>query len=148
MTETLVVVSFLIQRDDKALLVQETEDDIRETWCFPGGKLEQGETIGAGAKRELLEECGMRLISFGIIRIYEDIRDNILGMRLHLWVNAEEIRGAKLNNDVITTGWFSKVEIKEMYEKGMIRPGKFHAPEILDFLANKPIDGKVTTLET
>lgn len=52
MTETLVVVSFLIQKDKKVLLVQEAEEGIRGKWCFPGGKLEQGETITAGAERE------------------------------------------------------------------------------------------------
>lgn len=147
MTGTLVVVSFLIKKGEKTLLVQEAENDIKGKWCFPGGKLEQGETITKGAERELLEECGMKLISFGLIRIYEGIRNNRLRIRLHLWTNAEVVEGARLSDDVLDIGWFTRDEIKTMFEKGMIRPGVYHETEISDFLDKKPFDGKVVVLK-
>jgi ADP-ribose pyrophosphatase YjhB (NUDIX family) len=148
MTEALVVVSFLIQRGSKVLLVQEAEEEIRGRWCFPGGKLEQGETITKGAERELLEECGMKLISFGVIRIYEAIRNNILGIRIHLWANAEPIKDAKFSHDILNIGWFTHNEIEEMLKTKLIHPMVFHETEIKDFLDNKPHDGKVVILET
>jgi ADP-ribose pyrophosphatase YjhB (NUDIX family) len=147
MTETLVVVSSLIERGDKVLLVQETEKEIRGKWCFPGGKLEQGETLEKGAERELLEECGMRLMSMSIIRIYEGVRDNRLGLRIHLRVHGTEIEDHKLSDDVLRTGWFTRQELKEMYASDQIRGGKYHQQEIVDYLNGIPVNGSIVLLE-
>ncbi len=43
------------------------------TWTMPGGKLDFGETLEAGAKREVLEETGITLNKIDIICINQDI---------------------------------------------------------------------------
>ena len=144
MTETLVVVSFLIEKEDKVLLVQEAEAKIRGQWCFPGGKLEQGETIQKGAERELLEECGMSLTSMSIIRIYEGTRDSKLGIRIHLRANGDPIPGAKLSEDILSATWFTKSELKVMHQAGKTRHGIYHQQEITDYLNNVAAGGVIT----
>ncbi len=148
MTETLVVVSFLIEKDCKVLLVQEAEDEIREQWCFPGGKLEQGETIQKGAEREMLEECGMSLTSVSIIRVYEGVRDNKLGVRIHLKATGGPVEGSVLSEDIIYTSWFTKEELRKLHMSGKTRKGVYHQREISDYLNDIPANGVIVTLES
>jgi len=42
------------------------------TWTMPGGKLEYGESFEDGAKREVLEETGMRLRDAKVIGVNND----------------------------------------------------------------------------
>lgn len=82
-----------------------------------------------------------------MIRIYEGVRDNKLGIRLHLLAKAEPIEGAKLSDDILSIGWFEYGEIEKMYKGNLIRPGVFHETEIRDFLDRKPQDGSIVILE-
>lgn len=52
----------LVNEEGKVLLLLRTETDEFEPgkWCFPGGKVMQGETPKAGALRELEEETGLK----------------------------------------------------------------------------------------
>jgi len=43
------------------------------TWCFPGGQLEWGETIFSCAKREVKEECGLTIEPVDIISVNDDM---------------------------------------------------------------------------
>lgn len=45
----------LFKSGGKIFLVKRGDDG---SWAVPGGKLEEGETPEAAAKREVLEECG------------------------------------------------------------------------------------------
>lgn len=43
-------------RDNQVLMVRHRVNG-KEHWCLPGGSLQEGETLEAGALRELAEEC-------------------------------------------------------------------------------------------
>jgi len=68
-------------KDGKVLLGKRHEDPEKAssllhgegTWTMPGGKLEFGETIEAGAQREVLEETGIKLNKLDVICLNQDI---------------------------------------------------------------------------
>ncbi|RDD39921.1 8-oxo-dGDP phosphatase NUDT18 [Trichoplax sp. H2] len=56
---TYIVGGVLIE-DDKLLMIQEAKKSCRGLWYLPIGRLETGETLEAGAQREVLEESGIK----------------------------------------------------------------------------------------
>lgn len=55
-----VAVGVLIQADGRFLLTSRPRGKVYEGyWEFPGGKLEQGESVAQALRRELLEEIGV-----------------------------------------------------------------------------------------
>ncbi len=54
-----VGVGAIVIHAGRVLLVQRGIDPSRGLWAIPGGSLELGETIQAGAEREILEETGI-----------------------------------------------------------------------------------------
>jgi ADP-ribose pyrophosphatase YjhB (NUDIX family) len=58
----------IIKRDGKLLLLQHQKKGARY-WVLPGGRLQAGETLEAGLKRELREELGLRSVHVGALVI-------------------------------------------------------------------------------
>lgn len=60
MSDRLEVVAGLIRRDGCYLLARRMKDDaIGRIWEFPGGRVEEGESLEAALLRELQEELGV-----------------------------------------------------------------------------------------
>src|SRR5947207_71965 len=59
--------------DTRALIVQRAQQPNAGRWGFPGGVLELGETVTAGAMRELLEETGIAAKPAGILDVHDAI---------------------------------------------------------------------------
>lgn len=63
-SESIVAVKGVIQRDGKILLIQRAkEDTMGGFYEFPGGGVEEGESITETLKRELFEEVGFEEVS-------------------------------------------------------------------------------------
>lgn len=58
-----VGVAVLVQRDGRVLLGRRQGAHGAGTWALPGGHLEFGESIEGCARRELLEETGLQILS-------------------------------------------------------------------------------------
>ncbi len=71
----------LVLRDEKVLLGKRHEDPEKADslmhgegkWTMPGGKLEFGESLEEAAKREVLEEAGIKVRKLDVISISNDI---------------------------------------------------------------------------
>ena len=72
--ETRIVLTGILKDDDLLLAVKRNENDdtFPGAWEFPGGQLEEGETIKEGLFRELKEELGISLDAKPIITNYTD----------------------------------------------------------------------------
>jgi 8-oxo-dGTP diphosphatase len=57
-----IISAAIIEMEDKILIAKRPKDKkLANKWEFPGGKLEQGETIEQCLKREVLEELGIEV---------------------------------------------------------------------------------------
>ncbi|MGE5271514.1 MAG: NUDIX hydrolase [Thiohalocapsa sp.] len=59
--------------DTRALIVQRAQQPNAGRWGFPGGVLELGETVAAGAMRELKEETGIDAEPSGILDVHDAV---------------------------------------------------------------------------
>lgn len=65
----------LVCRENRLLLVERGRPPGQGLWGFPGGKLEFGESLMAGAARELREETGISAEFFELLPPLESISD-------------------------------------------------------------------------
>jgi 8-oxo-dGTP pyrophosphatase MutT (NUDIX family) len=83
------------------LLMQERDEHAPvwpDTWCFPGGGLEPGETPREGAVRELAEETGIRLAPEGVSDLGElEVESPNGRFRYHVFVAPTELGNADVD---------------------------------------------------
>ena len=103
-------------RDGQVLLVRRANPPDAGRWAFPGGKIEQGETIPDAAIRELREETGVRAKALGVFTAVDDFdRDDGGTLRRHFiliavlcrWVAGEPVAG----DDARDARWFGLEEL-------------------------------------
>jgi len=68
-----VGVSVGVWRGGEVLLVERSGDPSGGLWSFPGGHLEWGETLEDAARREVVEETGLRITLAGVPLVHEVI---------------------------------------------------------------------------
>ena len=91
--ETRIVLTGILKDNDLYLVVKRNNNDdlFPGAWEFPGGHLEDNETIFEGLKRELKEEIGYDLVSKPIITNYSDsIKNNIHKIELDFFINVNK----------------------------------------------------------
>ena len=102
--------------DARGLIVQRAQQPNAGRWGFPGGVLELGETVGAGAMRELLEETGVVAEAAGILDVHDAIHRDAQGrVQFHytliavrgIWCAGEGVAG----DDAAAVAWVSRAEI-------------------------------------
>ncbi len=75
--------SVIVEDARGRILMQQRRDD--GTWSYPGGRLEVGETLEDCARRETLEECGVRVGAMELLGVFS-------GPELdHVYPNGNEV---------------------------------------------------------
>lgn len=69
----LVGVGALIVEDGRVLLIKRGKAPLLGEWSIPGGMLELGETVRAGAEREALEETGLVVHAAELLGVFDRV---------------------------------------------------------------------------
>jgi ADP-ribose pyrophosphatase YjhB (NUDIX family) len=103
--------------DTRALIVQRAQQPNAGRWGFPGGVLELGETVAAGAMRELLEETGILAEPAGVLDVHDAVsRDEEGRVQFHYVLIA--VRGlwrsgdGEPADDAADCAWVSRADIE------------------------------------
>lgn len=70
-------------RGDEVLLIKRGNPPRQGQWSLPGGRLEWGETLQAGALRELAEETGCQAEILGLV----DVVDGVMTTRHYIMID-------------------------------------------------------------
>ena len=129
-----IIVGGVVKKDGKYLLVQEAKKECKGKWSIPAGHLEPNEAIVEGAKREILEECGLEVEITGILHVRKNSE----------WVNiafSTNIIGGEIRFDkkeILDAKWFSLDDIINM--KQDLRDLDWMLKAIIDCENDKIID--------
>ena len=125
-----IILTGIIKDKDQLLIVRRSLDDTSYpgAWEFPGGHLDDNETIKEGLKRELFEEIGFDMDFEPIITNYTDelkVKNNETKLCIEIDfiinVNKEEVE-IKLSNEHIDFKWVTKdSEYLDDYIKSKLR---------------------------
>lgn len=114
--KTQIVLTGILRDKDLFLIVKRNENDnlYPGAWEFPGGHLEDGETIKEGLKRELLEEIGFTDEFNPIItHYYDEIKSKngelIYNLEIDFIINVDRSNlEIKLSNEHSEYKWVTK----------------------------------------
>jgi len=89
-------------------------------WICPGGKLELGETIGDGIKREVKEETGLEIELVKPLPAFDRIVKSVDGIDLHVvYIDyVAKVAGGELkaDSDVGEALWIEKDELGRVWD--------------------------------
>lgn len=115
---TVDIVIFTIQGDGlKLLLVKRNSPPFKDMWALPGGFLRKRETTKDAAKRELLEETGVKDVYLEQLYTFcqpdRDPRARVITVAYFALVNSEKIKLSP-STDVSEAEWFSIKSIPKL----------------------------------
>lgn len=136
-----IVAGCVVKKDNKILMVQESNEKYYGQWNFPAGHVDEGENIMEGAIREVKEEtgCDVKLTELLPIKtVYQnDIPTLIVEFTAEI-IN-ENIKFDK--NEILDVKWIDIEDIKNM-DKNTLRALDTNKATFQDFINNKiyPLD--------
>lgn len=140
-TKYLIVANAMIEKEGKILLVQEKQPIAHGLWNTPGGKLDIGESVIEGAKREVREETGYDININGVLGVYvsNELHDSkllVIKIVFRATVSEGELNFPK--DELLDARWFNPSDALKMKDSEL----SFIRKEIEDFIKDKsyPID--------
>lgn len=119
-------VMMAVDRKNRVMLVRQYRMPANQyLWELPAGKTDAGETVQQAAKRELIEETGLRarkwkkLVSFYPSPGYVEEK-----MTIFLATELTQGQSQPMEDERIETRWFTKKEIRDMIASNKILDAK------------------------
>ena len=79
----------------------------RRDWEFPGGQVEEGETLTAALEREVMEETGVRVAVGSLVGVYSNIKSHIVMLDFLCEYLGGEL---KTSNESLAVEWVERNE--------------------------------------
>jgi ADP-ribose pyrophosphatase YjhB (NUDIX family) len=115
-----VRVGVAIVQGGRILLVPHYQTDAGPVqWCIPGGQVEPGEHLGEAAKREFVEETGLRVIGCRLLDVSEIIVPERQYHSVTIWFSGI-VRGGQIRPEPDhrygekTPCWLSRDELRSL----------------------------------
>lgn len=120
----MVAVGAVVEDDEGRILLVKHEPERggfwQGKWICPGGKLELGETIGDGIKREVKEETGLEIELIKPLPAFDRIVKSADGIDLHVvYIDyIAKVAGGELkaDSDVGEALWIEKDELGHVWD--------------------------------
>lgn len=112
-----IIVGGVVKKDNKYLLVQESQENCYGKWNIPAGHLDPNENVFEGAKREILEECGYNVEIEGIAEVANRV---VPETEIFFVIFSTSIidGDAKCDSkEILDVKWYTYEEILNMREK-------------------------------
>src|SRR5437762_4125986 len=113
--QPLVGVGAIIVADARVVLVKRGKAPLLGEWSIPGGMLELGETVRAGAEREALEETGLVVRATELLGVFDRIvpeADRTLYHYVLIDFLCEVVSGeVRASGDAADARWFTREEV-------------------------------------
>ena len=113
----IIAVGGVLKRNGKYLLVQEAKNEFRGKWNLPAGRLNPGENVLEGAKREIFEESGFIVKLTGIAKIRNSTIANDSFIGIIFSTDIIDDYGSKNQSEILQTKWFTHDEILQMHDE-------------------------------
>ncbi|MER2491902.1 8-oxo-dGTP diphosphatase MutT [Catenovulum sediminis] len=112
MTQSVHVAVAVVVKNDTVLIAKRSDNQHQGgKWEFPGGKVENGESVETALQRELSEECGIELLSFKpLIKVEHDYGDKKVILDTFL---VEHHSGLARGLEGQQIQWVSKSKLKD-----------------------------------
>ena len=119
-------VMMAVDDKDRILLVRQYRLPAGQyMWELPAGKVDEGETVAQAAKRELIEETGLRAKKWKKLTTFYPSPGFVEEkMTIFLATGLTQGEARPMEDERIETRWFTKKELKEWIGKNKIIDGK------------------------
>jgi len=113
-----VGVAVIVEKDDKVLMgLRKSKSHGNNTWQFPGGHLEYGESFEECAKREVKEETGLDVDDLEVVGVTNDYFEDTKKHYVTVFVRAKKVSGTLINKEPEKCErwvWIEKEKVKEI----------------------------------
>ncbi len=116
--QPIVGVGGIVLDAERVLLVKRGREPLKGIWSIPGGKLELGETLREGVRRELREEVGLEVDVLEMVEILDRISLDAEGRVAYHFVLidflCESTAGvARADDDAAAVAWVARDRVSE-----------------------------------
>lgn len=117
-----VGVGAIVLAADQVLLIRRGRPPLLGAWSLPGGRLELGETLAEGCRREILEETGLRVRPLEIVATVDRIIPDAEGRVQYHYVvidwlclpeDSENQTAITCGDDACEARWISLAELAD-----------------------------------
>ena len=105
-----IAVDGIIEKDNKILLIKRKNPPFKDSWAFPGGFVEYGETTENAVLREIYEETNLKTKIKHLLGVYSDPNRDPRGHTVSVVYILEPVEGTLKGSDDAKDAKLFKIE--------------------------------------